>query len=457
MSSYQASDMNIRNAMPSADLQAVISSLHDRLDAQIDSKLHWVNPEINHLDAQWSETADLICLSHLRWDFVYQRPQHLLSRCVQQRRVWFVEEPVPSPTQSIYLQIDRRECGVYVVVPHLPSGLSPAEIMALQRYLLDELLHTCVVTDYILWYYTPMAMAFTQHLQPIATVYDCMDELSAFQGASPALREHESQLFLQADLVFTGGQSLYEAKCHQHPQVYAFPSSIEADHFAQARSILPDPVDQAAISHPRIGFFGVIDERMDLELLDGLASTRPDWQFVIIGPVVKIDPATLPRHANLHYLGGKSYQELPQYLAGWDVAMLPFARNESTRFISPTKTPEYLAAGKPVVSTAIRDVVRPYGEQGLVQIADTVSDFVAAIEVALQQTEDSSWQERVNAFLATTSWDQTWMEMQTLIERVVAGDINVRLVPQMKQATRSRQRQSVDTSSKADFTQLNVS
>ncbi len=205
-----------------------------------------------------------------------------------------------------------------------------------------------------------MAIAFTRHLQPQAVVYDCMDELSAFQGASPTLKNYEAELFSRADLVFTGGQSLYESKVNQHPNVYAFPSSVDVPHFGQARN-LQEPADQAHIPHPRLGFFGVIDERMDIELLAGIAEARPDWHLVIIGPVVKIDPATLPQHENIHYLGGRDYKQLPAYLAGWDLAMLPFARNESTRFISPTKTPEYLAAGRPVVSTSIRDVVRPYG------------------------------------------------------------------------------------------------
>ncbi len=183
-----------------------------------------------------------------------------------------------------------------------------------------------------------------------------------------------------------------------------------------------DPPDQAAIPHPRLGFYGVIDERMDLGLLDGIAKARPDWHLVLIGPVVKIDPATLPNHSNIHYLGGKSYQELPNYLAGWDVALLPFARNESTRFISPTKTPEYLAAGKPVVSTSIKDVVRPYGEENLVYIADTVSESVAAIAAALDETRtNSDWLSHVDAFLSTTSWDLTWQTMDELIETEIAA------------------------------------
>jgi UDP-galactopyranose mutase len=185
--------------------------------------------------------------------------------------------------------------------------------------------------------------------------------------------------------MFAGGQSLYEAKRDQHNNIYAFPSSVDVAHFAQARSVTEEPADQASIPHPRLGFFGVVDERMDIQLLSDVATARPDWHFVIVGPVVKIDPATLPQQANIHYLGGKSYQELPSYLAGWDVAMLPFARNESTQFISPTKTPEYLAAGKPVVSTSIRDVVRPYGQQGMVRIADSPIDFVAAAEAAMRE------------------------------------------------------------------------
>lgn len=275
------------------------------------------------------------------------------------------------------------------------------------------------VGDYVLWYYTPMALQFTRHLRPRAVVYDCMDELSAFRGASPLLRGLESELMSRADLVFTGGQSLYEAKRGLHSRVYAFPSSIDAAHFRAARDVSEEPADQAGLPHPRLGFFGVIDERLDIALLDEVARLRPDWQLVMIGPVVKIDPATLPQHANIHYLGMKSYEELPAYLSGWDVALLPFARNESTRFISPTKTPEYLAAGKPVVSTSIRDVVRPYGQEGYVHIADTPAEFVAACEAALR--EDAAERlGRVDAFLSQTSWDGTWANMCALIDGAVA-------------------------------------
>jgi UDP-galactopyranose mutase len=372
------------------------------------------------LEASKRNLPDLVCLSHLRWDFVYQRPQHLLTRFANERRVFFFEEPifVDGPMQ---LDVSRRECGVWVVVPHLPKDLVSEEALdGVLRIMIDRLFAEHEIGEHLLWYYTPMACAWTRHLKPLATIYDCMDELSAFKGASPVLKEREAELFTRADLVFTGGQSLYEAKRGQHPNVFAFPSSIDAQHFAQARSITVDPPDQADIPHPRLGFFGVIDERMDLELIDSIAEARPDWHQVIIGPVVKIDAESLPRRSNIHYLGGKSYAELPAYLAGWDVALLPFARNESTRFISPTKTPEYLVAGCAVVSTSIRDVVRPYGQNGLVHIADSPADFVAAIEAALGSDRAARLRE-VDDFLSQTSWDRTWKRMSELIEDVITA------------------------------------
>lgn len=377
-------------------------------------------PSVSKMNDFLSEGTDLACLSHLRWDFVYQRPQHLMSRCAQKRRVFFIEEPIVEFVDSWWLDITQRECGVRVVVPHLPNWVNDELTTAMHQSLIDELFEEYAIANPILWYYTPAALTFTHHLEASVVVYDCMDELSAFQDASPALRKLERQLLQRADVVFTGGQSLYESKQHLHSNIHAFPSSIDAAHFAQARILTEDPIDQQEIPHPRIGFYGVIDERMDLELLDRLAQARPDWHLVIIGPVVKIDPERLPQHPNIHYLGGKSYQELPNYLAGWDVAMLPFARNESTRFISPTKTPEYLAAGKPVVSTSIRDVVRPYGQQGLVQIADTVADFIAAIEQALQQPQNPDWLSQVDQFLAQISWDKTWNSMIQQIEAVMS-------------------------------------
>ena len=368
---------------------------------------------LNSASAQHTH-SDLLCFSHLRWNFVFQRPQHLLARAAKGRRVFFFEEPLRGEG-SARLDVTGSKEGVVVATPHLPNGLSEAEERTLQRELLDGLVAEQELRDLVCWYYTPMALPFSRHLKARALVFDVMDELSAFAHAPPELLQLEAELLKRADVVFTGGQSLYEAKRDRHSNVHAFPSSVDVAHFAEARGSVEDPEDQRGIARPRIGFFGVVDERMDLALLEGAARLRPDWQWVVIGPVVKIDASVLPRRENLHYLGGKKYDELPKYLAGWDVAMMPFARNASTRFISPTKTPEYLAAGKPVVSTSIRDVVRPYGDKGLVKIADTPEAFVQAVEESLA-LDRAAWLPRVDAHLATGSWDETWSRMEGLID-----------------------------------------
>lgn len=366
------------------------------------------------------QTNDLICLSHLRWGFVYQRPQHLMSRFARHRRVFFVEEPIwDAPEPRMEMQV-CPDSGVRVMIPHIPSGLTDTAREAILQQLLSEMVREHAIEQYITWYYTPMAVGFSRQLQPAAVIYDCMDELSGFKNAPQELKDRERDLFSMADAVFTGGHTLYEAKRQQHHNVHPFPSSVDVPHFAQGRQELPEPEDQKNIPHPRIGFAGVIDERMNLELVGAMAKARPEWHFVMIGPVVKIDPATLPKHPNIHYLGGKNYKDLPLYLSGWDVAILPFAHNESTKFISPTKTPEYLAAGCPVVSTSIRDVVRPYGELKLAHIADTPEEFVAAIERALHDREDPEWLGRVDQMLSTISWDRTWQQMTARIEEALS-------------------------------------
>jgi UDP-galactopyranose mutase len=247
-----------------------------------------------------------------------------------------------------------------------------------------------------------------------------MDELSAFKGASSDLPALERQLLRRADVVFTGGHSLFEAKKGAHPNIHAMPSSVDAAHFAAARHAVNEPADQRSIPGPRLGFFGVLDERLDIGLIEGLADARPDWHLVMVGPVVKIDEGDLPRRSNIHYLGAKTYAELPLYLGGWNVALLPFARNEATRFISPTKTPEYLAAGRPVVSTSIRDVVSPYGELGLVAIADSVAETVRACEAAMREPGEGR-RASADAFLRGMSWDTTWSRMSRLLDGPATG------------------------------------
>ena len=380
---------------------------------------------------QGPHMATFVAFSHLRWDFVYQRPQHLLSRLTDRFNIVFVEEPVAGSSVATLERMHPVE-GVAVLRPHVPgtaTGFHDDHIPAL-RILLADYLADHRIDTYWLWFYTPMAMPLAAELTPQGIVYDCMDELAAFKNAPRQLLQRESALFKTADLVFTGGRSLYEAKRERHAQVYCFPSSVDAAHFSRVRSssLSDGRADyehpaQSDIAHPRFGFFGVIDERIDLPLIEALADARPGWQIVMVGPVVKIDPATLPQRANLHWLGQRNYNELPDLIAGWDVCLLPFALNESTRFISPTKTLEYLAADRPAVSTPIKDVVDPYS--GLVAIAATHGDFIAACEAALlvdpqKRTQDTS--DRA-AVVAGTSWDRTVAEMTRLIDKVTVGKL----------------------------------
>lgn len=367
----------------------------------------------------------LIVFSHLRWNFVYQRPQHLLQRLAQRYRVVFVEEPVFFDGPAA-LEVTIPADNVLVWRPHTPMaapGFHDDQFDALRGLLAKEMEREAV-TDYSVWLYTPMALPLLNGLHPRTVIYDCMDELSAFRNAPPQLASREATLFQLANLVLTGGPSLYEAKRHRHPNVHCLPSSVDEGHFAQARDPSTAHASLSALPQPRLGFFGVIDERIDTELLRGLAAARPDWQVCMVGPVVKIDPATLPRAPNIHYFPQQDYADLPAFLAGWDVCLLPFARNEATRFISPTKTLEYMAAEKPVVSTSIADVIGLYGEG--VAIADSVEETIAACEAALGETAVQRAQRvaRQRQLTTATSWDTGAERIAQWIEQERARGLN---------------------------------
>lgn len=369
-----------------------------------------------------ADMPTLLVFSHLRWGFVFQRPQQLLSRLARDWRVVFVEEPMPGDGPP---RLERREAmpGVEVLVPVTgiaAPGFDDAQLPVLQP-LLQAWLAAEGITQPVVWFYTPMALPLLAALSPAAVVYDCMDELSAFRGAPAALRQREAALMQRADLVLTGGPSLYEARRHRHPNVHCLPSAVDPAHFAPAR-LLPASAEaetarqlHAGIQAPRLGFYGVIDERLDIGLLAHLADARPDWQWVMAGPVVKIDPASLPQRPNLHWVGMQPYAVLPYLVAQWDVCLLPFALNESTRFISPTKTLEYMAGEKPVVSTAVHDVQVLYGD--VVRVAHSPQQFVAACEAALNETAEAR-ERRVTAMLKTVwrmSWDDTVQTIRGLL------------------------------------------
>jgi protoporphyrinogen oxidase/glycosyltransferase involved in cell wall biosynthesis len=357
----------------------------------------------------------IVVFSHLRWDFVFQRPQHLLTRLAQHYPVLFVEEPQHDGGEP-FMQKDHPAPNVTVCRAHTPvaaGGFHDDQIPLLQPMLADLLPPG---ERPIVWFYTPMALPLLQGLDPSLVIYDCMDELASFKNPPKQLLQRESALLNLADLVFAGGPSLYEAKRTRHPSVHCFPSSVDVAHFGQGTDRSRSHPAQAAIPHPRLGFYGVIDERFDTGLVAAVADQRPDWHIVLVGPVVKIAPQDLPQRPNIHYMGQQPYEALPQFLAGWDVCLLPFALNEATRFISPTKVLEYMAAELPIVSTPIADVATPYG--AVVAIAEGPGQFLTAIEAALSIEPDqrAALIEAMREIVATTSWDATAGQMRDLLE-----------------------------------------
>jgi len=362
--------------------------------------------------------APLLVFSHLRWDFVFQRPQHLISRLARTRRILYVEEPVASVGRPS-LEIRQVAPGIEVATPHLDDSgrafgiTQEGTVLSLLRNHLDE----SAWPRFAAWLYTPMAVRVACALGAQAIVYDCMDELSAFLGAPPEMLNRERELLKVADAVFTGGPSLYRAKKPLHPSVHCFPSSVDIEHFSKAAS-LAEPEDQAVLRRPRLGYFGVIDERLDFEIIDRIAVAHPQWQIILVGPVVKIDASTLPLRPNIHYLGQRPYRDLPALVGGWDVGLMPFVLNASTGFINPTKALEYMAAGRPIVSTPIHDVAELYGD--IVYVGDGPEGFQMACERALiafdaERERRRAAQQRV---LENTSWDATVTEMDAILSAI---------------------------------------
>ena len=363
----------------------------------------------------------LIVFCHLRWDFVFQRPQHLMTRLAEHYNILFVEEPMH--TEGV-ARLEKTEVAPNITVcrPYTPIqqfGFHDDQLPTMQALLAD-----LVPADEapVVWFYTPMALPLLQVFKPSKVVYDCMDELAMFKNAPKQLLQRESALLNIADVVFTGGPSLYQSKRNRHANAHCFSSSVDAKHFRQALNRELSHPEQAHIPHPRLGFYGVIDERFDVGLVSSMADAHPEWQIVLVGPVVKIDPATLPKQPNVHYMGQRTYDQLPQFLAGWDVCLLPFAMNDSTKFISPTKVLEYMAAELPSVSTPITDVKVPYGD--VVEIAESHADFIAACERQLSLSDENRQAQarRMREVVAGTSWDLTASRMHELIGAAVPGN-----------------------------------
>jgi glycosyltransferase involved in cell wall biosynthesis len=376
-----------------------------------------------------SSRVPLIVFSHLRWAFVFQRPQHLLTRLARDFDVFFVEEPVFGEGEPA-LGVELRAPGVEVLTPRTAvraPGYHDDQIPVVKQLIAAFVAQRRLVEP-LVWFYTPMALPLLAEFEPRAIIYDCMDDLASFKFAPPQLAQREASLMQMADIVLTGGPSLFEARKDSHPNIHCLPSAVDATHFSPSRLDGDDVESEAAaalhrdLARPRLGFFGVIDERLDLELIAGIADQRPDWPIVMVGPMVKIDPESLPRRPNLHWVGMQRYEALPHLLSHWDVCLLPFAMNEATRFISPTKTLEYLAGGKPVVSTPIHDVVSLYGKA--VRFGATADQFVAAIEETLGETASTRarWRIEAQALVDSCSWTGAAALVAELLQEYVTPD-----------------------------------
>lgn len=364
-----------------------------------------------------SASSPIIVHCHLRWDGVWQRPQQILSRMARTRRIVFIEEPIFAPDRQPHLVV-REANGVTVVQPHVPPQeehlprVSAANQRAI-RGLLAPYLREQGLTMAIRWHYAPMATYLGDLAQDELVIYDCMDELSAFKGAPAELVDRERELMSQAAVMFTGGLSMWQNKSRDHDNCHRFDSGVDVAHFQTAtdpETQIPD--DARDLPHPVLGYYGVIDERMDYDAIRALSEAFPDGTILLIGPITKVDPAELPRADNIVYLGQRGYDDLPRYLKAFDVALVPFADNPATRFLSPTKTLEYFAGLRPVVSSPVRDVVENYAD--IVRIARSPKEYVAAVLAAL--TEDNTTRAKMGLSKAQEkTWDAIVEQMEALM------------------------------------------
>jgi len=352
-------------------------------------------------------TYDMVVFCHLRWEFVYQRPQHLISRFAKNFKILFIEEPIGRDGSGESGKLTIINENLHVLQPKVNVIDEIADI--LPEYILNKSVE-------IGWFYSAAFVPLLDAFDFESIVYDCMDELTLFKGAPAELLVQEKFLIANAHIVFTGGKSLYESKKTMHGNVFCFPSSVDREHFEKALNGIAIPEDVASLTKPIAGYYGVIDERIDMKLLEETAKMNPDVDFVMVGPLAKITDADLPKPGNIHYPGMRSYEELPHYLKAFSVAIMPFAMNDATKFISPTKTLEYISAGKPIISTPVKDVVRDYSH--CVSIVETAEEFSTALRKILSETEPNL-PRRANycRILERTSWDNTAEKMNLLITK----------------------------------------
>jgi glycosyltransferase involved in cell wall biosynthesis len=375
-------------------------------------------PAPQSLGAAERTDIPVIVHCHLRWDFVWQRPQHIFSRLAAHHPVLFIEEPLCERGEP-RLRISQPAPGLVRVVPILPPR-EDAGVDADCRLILPMLeqalrAHALIAGRFdrpVQWFYSPMtAPAFLGCFNSACVVYDCMDELANFRFAPPDIGERERVLLAAADVVFTGGYQLFAAKSRVHSNVHFHGCGVDLDHFGRARdSRTVVPNELSALPRPVLGYFGVIDERLDYGLLKHLAESFPEGSIAMVGPLAKVAPEDLPRLPNLHWLGQRTYAQLPEMVKGFDVCLMPFALNDSTRFINPTKTLEYMAAGKPIVSTAIPDVIRNFTP--VVAVAHDAVEFVRHVKRLLEARDEALIQRGIEV-AAGSSWDAIVLQMRS--------------------------------------------
>ncbi len=351
---------------------------------------------------------DLVVFSHLRWNFVYQRPQHILSRLAKSYNILFVEEPFhPNPENENTSFINQ-------VFPNLSVFNSYTDSIDSTLKLLKETLGSQTIAT--AWFYSPSFVNALKIFSFDKVVFDCMDELTLFKNAPQSLIEQEKELLSKSDIVFTGGKSLYSSKKKHHHNVYCFPSSVDRKHFEKAQNGIKVPDEMDAFTGIVVGYYGVVDERIDYDLLEQTAQMNPTVDFVLIGPFAKVNPESLPSLPNIHFLGMRNYEQLPNYLKRFDIAMMPFAMNDATKYISPTKTLEYMAGGKCIISTPVYDVVRDYDKQ--IEIIENAEQFTSSINKLICQHKASHYL-KYQEILDRTSWDNTVKEMYSLMKQSI--------------------------------------
>jgi glycosyltransferase involved in cell wall biosynthesis len=351
-----------------------------------------------------------------------------MSRFAQRCRVLYIDPPVIIPGNGESLLWEQQnDSAVRVIRPLFADKRIGAETRErdyekLWSDLLPEVL-AIAGTNTIIWNFAPQADYLVAAALPQVklAVYDCMDDLASFKDGTEEMRKREDHLLSLVDLLFTGGRSMYESRKDRHPRAYCFPSGVDVEHYKHTRDPqIQEPAAIAEIPHPRLGYFGVLDERIDWELIAAVARERPQWHWTLVGPFAKVEPEELPAGSNIHYLGQQEYADLPAFLKGFDIATMPFALNEATRVISPTKTPEYLAGGKPVISTSVPDVVATYDE--VVEIADGADTWITTIEQMLAWTDEQRQErlERAAPLLEQSSWDSVVERMWALMQERLA-------------------------------------